>query len=220
MDKEFPKLIIFDWEGTLSDSSYYFLLALNKAAQKWELPPPTAECLAKVHGLSLEAALTIIYPTLEIPLVLQLVSDVKRNYLLLDKKPVLVEGARQVLSFFKDHGVSLAIATAKGRHDLEQDLIATDSAQFFSAIRSAQDSFSKPNPAMVLDLLDVLGMQEKDAVVVGDSKYDILMAKNANVKSVAAVYGNDTEDSLMQAQPDFTIHSIHELQSLFPQRGQ
>jgi phosphoglycolate phosphatase len=86
-----------------------------------------------------------------------------------------------------------------------------DLGEFFSSTRCADQTHSKPHPAMVLEILDELMMQPSQAIVIGDTSHDMLMAQNAGVDRLAVSYGAHEHDDLLAHDPVALLHSFEEV---------
>lgn len=214
--EKMPKLIIFDWDGTIIDSANHVVKCAQLAAVKFNLPVPDAGIVRKAMGLSLSAVIQKTFPELGPVEQTGLIEAFREAYLTLEQGIVPVyESVEEVLQYFKRQDILLAVATGKGRFGLNHDLRLNKLDVYFSATRCGDETFSKPHPAMVLELLEELDVHPNDAIVVGDSSHDILMAKNAHVRSIGVSYGTHTQEELAYYQPDAIISSITELMTLF-----
>ena len=108
-------------------------------------------------------------------------------------------------------GVKLAVATGKSRVGLDRALANTGLAPVFDATRCADETFSKPHPAMLLELMDVLDVQADRVLMIGDTSHDLRMAANAGVDAVAVTYGAHSPDELRACAPAAVVSSVAEL---------
>ena len=111
----------------------------------------------------------------------------------------------------QDAGYLLGVATAKSRRGLDEDLASTGLGGYFVATRTADESRSKPHPQMVLDILDELGLEAKEALVIGDTTHDLFMAHNAGADAAAVLTGSHDRDELSQASPLAYFEDLREL---------
>ena len=105
----------------------------------------------------------------------------------------------------------LAVATGKGRNGLDKALHATGFGQWFHASRCADETCSKPHPQMLEELLGELGVKPENALMVGDTEYDLRMASDAGMASVAVSYGVHSIERLLECGPQTCIHAFSEL---------
>ena len=185
-------LLIFDWDGTVADSTAGIVEALRHAARGAGLDELPATRLRAVIGLGLAEAVHSLHPQAS-PMQAQAMVAGYRDYYrgVAARGTRLFPGARELLAEFGACGLSLAVATGKSRNGLLGALRDTGLEGRFAALRTADDCPSKPHPAMVLELLDELGCSPDRALMIGDSEYDLAMALAAGVRSVAV--GADVE---------------------------
>lgn len=208
------QLIIFDWDGTLLDSQATLYSGLIAACDQFNISCPTKKQFNAIAGLSPEAAMTRLFPNEPMNISKSLVEHYRRTCFTLDSTEiVLFPQVRKVLNHLINEGYWLAIATGKSRSGLDRDLELLGLRPFFSATRTADEASSKPNPQMVYDILDELGLNVKSAVMIGDSEYDISMANCAGMDAVAVSYGMGDEE-ILSSLPILTM--INNFDDLLP----
>ena len=205
------ELIVFDWDGTLYDSSAFIVKCVQQAAEQMGFAIPAAETITQMIGLSVEKATDNVLPELSPMQKAEYIRVYREQVSSIQEKPCLFSGAVEVLKTLKARGFELAIATGKGSAGLKNDLELLEIEDLFSGFRCGDQTFSKPNPAMLNELLEELGVAPEKALVVGDTEYDMLMAKNADVDAVAASYGVHELSRLDFDNVKHTIHDIKEL---------
>jgi phosphoglycolate phosphatase len=205
------RLVIFDVDGTLIDSQLFILGAMRRAfAQAGRPAPPDAQTLAIV-GLSLPHAVARLAPGLTGPEVDEMAELYKSHFMALraetggEAAAPLYPGARAALERLAGRGVGMAVATGKARRGLDHALDGHGLRGFFAASQTADDAPSKPHPAMVLNLLRETGAAAHEAVMVGDTTFDIEMAAAAGVRSVAVSWGYHPVEALRAAGADAVI---------------
>ncbi len=209
MTAEPTRLIVFDWDGTLMDSQARIVACLRAAIRETGLEPRSEEQLRNIIGLGLREALMALYPDADEAAWDALVYHYRRHFLELDDTPsVLFDGAAELVRRLHDQGHFLAVATGKGRQGLNRVLEETGLASCFHATRCADESRSKPHPAMLLEILDVLGIAPEDALMIGDTEYDLLMARNAGVAALGVTYGVHDRARLQACQPLDCVDSL------------
>ena len=178
--------MIFDWDGTVADSTAGIVEALQHAARGAGLDElPTAR-LRAVIGLGLAEAVRSLHPHASQAQAQAMAAGYRTYYRTVAARGTrLFPGARELLDDLGARGLSLAVATGKSRNGLLGALRDTRLESRFAALRTADDCPSKPHPAMVLELLDELGCLPGRALMIGDSEYDLAMARAAGVRSVA-----------------------------------
>ena len=211
MAKHLPyQLLIFDWDGTLMDSVARIVNCLRLASEEvfGEEPRHNNE-LKEVIGLGLREALLKLHPHSS-EKQLQIMADHYRyQYMEVNKTAsTLFEGAEAVLESLENQGYWLAIATGKGRPGLDQVLEITGLEKRFHTTRCASETFSKPHPLMLEEILQQLGMNVEDALMIGDTEYDMEMARNANMDRLGVSYGVHPAERLEKHQPIGCIDNI------------
>jgi phosphoglycolate phosphatase len=126
------------------------------------------------------------------------------HYLSKDTQLKLFDGVPEMLSDLKAAGATLAVATGKSRVGLNRALTATSLHSVFAATRTADETFGKPHPGMLLELIDELMVEPEQMVMIGDTSHDLTMAANAGVHGIGVAYGAHPEQEL-RACPHHTI---------------
>lgn len=194
------ELIVFDWDGTLMDSEGRIVACLQQAARDLGREVPPAGRAREVIGLGLRQAVARLFPDASDSEV-QALSDAYRRHFLADElaHSELFPGARELLEELAEAGRFLAVATGKSRRGLEKELDLTGLRDLFHVTRCADETFSKPNPQMLLEILDYTGREPAQAVVVGDTEFDMQMAANAGTPAVGVGHGVHSADRLLGA---------------------
>ena len=168
--------------------------------------------LKDVIGLGLREALAKLHPAEKERSIEKMAEIYKDQYQKPDNIPYkLFEGVEPLLQDLKNTGFKLAIATGKGRQGLDQVLSTTGLSSHFDITRCASETKSKPHPLMLEEILDSLQMDAEQALMIGDTEYDMEMAVNAGMDRLAVSYGVHAEDRLMRFNPVGCIHDIKEL---------
>ena len=192
------KALIFDWDGTLADSTAQIVQSMQHAAQAAGFPAPSDHDVRQVIGLSLDKALSTVAPNISADQREQLVYHYRRHYLSPANRTVLFVEAAQWLPVFKQH-YWLTVATGKSRAGLVKSLADTASAGYFMATRTVDECASKPHPEMILSLCDELGLQPHEVLMIGDTTHDLMLAANAGADAVAVNTGAHDAATLQQA---------------------
>jgi len=201
-------LVVFDWDGTLMDSTNGIVTALQGACRDLDLPVPTASEASWVIGLSLESAVRRAVPTLTQAQLPQFLERYRIHYLLRDPDLKLFDGINTLLSDLAACNVQLAVATGKSRVGLNRVLAATGLKSMFGATRTADETFSKPHPAMLQELMEELDVQPDRVIMVGDTSHDLNMAKNAGVHGLGVTYGAHTPQELLGCAPQALVDDV------------
>ena len=196
------QLIIFDWDGTLMDSIDKIVLCMQQAAKQQSQSVPTDQEVKNIIGLSLLKAMQQLFPKLSLEQQESLVDAYREQYNTMHHIDTpFYDGIAELLIDLKAKGHTLAVATGKGRNGLNRMMQQTNTEHLFSATVCADESNSKPDPLMIHSLLKALDFSPSQALMVGDSSYDLDMATNAGVKSLGVSYGVHGREVLMQSKP-------------------
>ena len=206
------QLIIFDWDGTLMDSSEKIVNCFNGAATDFTLELPDPMEVKGYIGISLVQAFQNLYPNLEPAVISGLVSAYREHWLFHDHTPMsLFPGVDDGLKRLAEYGYLLAVATGKSWKGLERSLKETDLQSLFTFTRCADQSKSKPDPQMLLDILDYTGLESHNAIMIGDTTYDLQMAKTIDMKGMGVSYGSHSADVLSALSDGLICHDFSEV---------
>ncbi|WP_116473108.1 HAD family hydrolase [Zobellella maritima] len=206
------QLVIFDWDGTLMDSVARIVSSMRGAAGDCGLPLPSPERVRHIVGLSLREAFPVIFGELSNGQTEALFEAYRRHYLELDTTPTpLFGGAAETISQLHGLGYRLAVATGKARVGLDRVLAETGLGSYFHALRGADQAKSKPDPLMLQQILDELQLGPEQAVMVGDSIYDLAMAEAIGMDRIGVTYGVHDRTQLCQHTPVTLIDDIRQL---------
>lgn len=205
------ELIVFDWDGTLMDSADTIVECLLASCHDIHVEPPTREAARHVIGLGLGEALASMLPELPAERHGELVERYRTHFLARDSDVPLFAGAAQTIADLHARGYRLAIATGKSRRGLGRALEQTALGPYFHATRCADESASKPDPRMLLELLDEFGLHADQALMIGDTTHDIRMAQQAGVDCVAVAHGAHRAEDLRALVPLACLQGIAEL---------
>jgi phosphoglycolate phosphatase len=204
-------LIVFDWDGTLMDSTSAIVKCIQAAARDLGLPIPRDDDASHVIGLGLHEAMQAVMPNLEPTLYPRLVERYRIHYLSKHHELVLFDGVRDMLNELSQEGYFLAVATGKSRVGLNRAMNAVGLLSLFDATRCADETFSKPHPAMLQELTRELGQDMRRTVMIGDTTHDLLMASNAGAAAVAVQYGAHPIEQLDACSPMYSAASVPQL---------
>ncbi len=205
-------LVIFDWDGTLMNSEARIVSSIQYAADVCGLPVLPYDDSKQIIGLSLDKAITALYPTIE-PGLVAVVSKVYTQHFLEESKVPMQPyvGALGMLQELFVSGVKLAVATGKSRRGLDAVLAQTGYASYFHITRTPVESASKPDPLMLHQILDKLAVDLSRAVMVGDTTFDMQMAKSIGMDRVALSHGVHDLTQLMPFDPVATFNDLTSL---------
>lgn len=216
-------LLIFDWDGTLADSEALIVGAMQAAISELKLPTRSDREIRELIGLGLNEAMASLYPEFELPQVLQLLEGYRKRWVLSGlKEAPLFPGALDTLRILHAEGYRLAIATGKSRKGLERSLDAhVELRTLLSCSRCADETVSKPDPRMLHELLEQEAVDPGRALMIGDTDYDLIMARSAGMPAVAVACGVHPRERLQLADPLHILGDVTGLQDwLRPSAGE
>ena len=212
-------LVVFDWDGTLMDSTYSIVVAIQNACRDLGLPVPSDQEASWVIGLSLADAFKKAVPTIQPHQIDPFIDRYKYHFLTRDPDLRLFPGNKALLDDLKQRGILMAVATGKSRIGLDRALKNHKLEHYFAATRTADQTASKPNPLMLQEIMEELMVPPDEVVMVGDTTHDIFMAQNAGVHSIAVTYGAHSRQELDAARPSFLVESVDDLRRLLDVYG-
>ncbi len=212
MNKRYD-LIVFDWDGTVMDSTAVIAGSIQAACRDLGLTVPDDETARHVIGLGLDQALRLAVPKLTEAMLPELVARYRYHFLSQDQAIPLFDGARETIAELHGAGYQLGVATGKNRAGLDRALESTDLKKYFHATRTADQTFSKPDPTMLLELMDELAVSAERTLMVGDTTHDVLLAQNANVDVLAVGHGAHPAEQLQALNPLALVQDFTELRA-------
>lgn len=205
------RLIVFDWDGTLMDSVVQIVDAMHAAMRDLELEVLTEDQIKNIIGLGLREAIDALYPGQDDVFLEQFIERYRHYWFALSTQSELFAGAEQTLKLLQEQGLMLAIATGKGRQGLDKVLADTALGDYFQITRCADETTSKPHPQMLHEIMSKLDVKPEQTIMIGDSEYDMEMAHNAGVESIAATYGVHEWERLSPFNPLYRLDELIEL---------
>ncbi len=193
------------------DSEQQIVRTMQASIADLGLEARNAEQCKDIIGLGLKEAIQRLYPGSDDQLLQRLVERYRRHWLSDEKGSDMFPGAEQTLLELKDNGYRLAVATGKGRVGLDKVLDKTGLAHLFDASRCSDETASKPHPQMLNELLEELDVSAGQALMVGDTEYDLQMANHAGIGPVAVSYGVHEVARLLACKPLTCLDRITEL---------
>jgi len=213
------RLLVFDWDGTIADSTALIVSSLRAACADLALPIPDEADVRHVIGLGLVDAVRHVAPSLSRERYAELSAAYRARYLAQDDEIVLFDGVREMLGELERAGHLLAVATGKSRAGLARALEQQGVAGRFVATRCADEGFPKPHPDMLLALMDRTGVGAGETLMIGDTTHDLELARNAGVAALALTHGAHTSTALARCAPLATLGSIAELHAWLRANG-
>ena len=206
------ELLVFDWDGTLMDSEARIVACVEAAVKDLDLPSPGREAIRNIIGLGLREAVHALFPDAGEHLHLDIADRYRNHFFTSTETPSeLFPGAKEVIESLHDEGYLLAVATGKGRTGLDHALESTELGRYFHITRCASETFSKPHPEMLNQIIEEMGVLPGQALMIGDTEYDLQMAANANMPSLAVTYGVHEKARLLLHNPLACFDAISDI---------
>ncbi|WP_114638163.1 HAD-IA family hydrolase [Polynucleobacter necessarius] len=204
-------LIVWDWDGTIMDSTPTIVDCIQQACRDLGFKEPDDTLASSVIGLGIQDSLRRAVPWIE-PIHFQKLTDRFRyHYLAKDHELDLFVGIRELLEKLRAEQYLLGVATGKSRVGLNRSLNHHQIGHLFHETKTADESFSKPHPGMLLELSDALQVPTRRMLMIGDTTHDLDMASNAGVDAVAVTYGAHPPDTLKTAKSLAHVDDVAQL---------
>ena len=204
-------LVVFDWDGTLFDSTALIVRCIQAASRDLGVAVPSDADAAYVIGLGLHDALQHAVPGLPLARYPELSKRYRHHYLARQDELVLFAGTLAMLQALKERNHLLAVATGKSRRGLDDALAHAQLQGLFDATRTADETASKPDPLMLRQLMAQLGVAPERTLMIGDTTHDLLLARNAGTPRVAVSFGAHESEAFAEYEPLFVAHSTAQL---------
>lgn len=203
-------LLIFDWDGTLADSAGHIVNSMQQAITALNLPPRPDQAIRELIGLGVVDAMSRLFPELKVDEVVRLLGEHRRSApgSLAPEAP-LFAGAHEALHGLHGQGYLLAVATGKYRQGLNRSFSAHPFLRpMFSATRCADESADKPDPLMLRQILDETGFKAEQALMIGDTEYDMGMARALGMPALGVSCGVHDAGRLRQAGAEAVLEDV------------
>nr|WP_217450596.1 HAD-IA family hydrolase [Pseudomonas lini] len=212
-------MLIFDWDGTLADSIGRIVESMHVASERSGFQLRDDFAVKGIIGLGLPEAIRTLYPEIGDTELIAFRQHYADHYIASEAVPSpLFEGVIESLEAFRVEGYHLAVATGKARRGLDRVLKSHGWEDYFDITRAADETASKPHPLMLEQILAHCEVRPEQALMVGDSSFDLQMARNAGMDSVAVSYGAQSIDALKLFEPRLAIDRFSELHAWLNQR--
>lgn len=206
-----PKLIIFDFDGTLGDTRQNIIVTMQRTMQMVGLPVKSDEECASTIGLTLDNSFKTMYPDVSAEVAKRCV-DAYREIFMESVEELTLElfpGVSDTLARLDAMGIKMSVASSRQSQSLLLFLERMGIANYFPYVLGSDNvSKHKPDPEPVLKTLRELDYSPSDVLVVGDMPVDIAMAHGADVRAIAVTFGNASREELVEAQADYIIDDI------------
>lgn len=208
-------LLVFDWDGTLIDSTAKIVRCMQLAAEQAGVPVLSHRAICQIIGLGLPEAIAELYPAHDAATRETVRQQYVHFFISVDQTPSpFFAGVEETLHRLRDDGYTLAVATGKSRRGLDRVLQQLGMEHFFHATRCADETRSKPHPQMLHELLAAAGRGAGEALMVGDTHFDMAMAREAGMARVAVSYGAHHREQLLPYEPLACLDAFAELRPL------
>jgi phosphoglycolate phosphatase len=205
-------LIVFDWDGTLMDSTGHIVFCMREAIQQLAMPTLNDQQISHIIGLGLPEAVKTLYPQSSIAEAQALADRYRQIWLNHPFVAPMFNNALDILQKLANQNVLLGVATGKSRRGLDKVLTETGLSDLFVATRCAGECHSKPHPQMLDELVTFCGVNAADTLMIGDTEFDLLMAKNAGANSVGITHGAHDLAVLEACAPEAIVADLFALE--------
>ena len=212
-------LLVFDWDGTLFDSTALITKCIQAACADLLVPLPSDAQASYVIGMGLTEALQHAAPDLPRERYKELGERYRHHYFARQHELVFFKGTVAMLHDLKARGHRLAVATGKSRRGLDEALDTSELRGVFNATRTADETASKPDPRMLVELMDHFQTAPGRTVMIGDTTHDLQLALNAGTASIGVSYGAHDHESFAGFGALHIAHSVAELHAWLAAHG-
>ncbi|MCK5881939.1 MAG: HAD-IA family hydrolase [Sinobacterium sp.] len=209
-------VVVFDWDGTLVNSTAKIVSAMQQAARNESIEVLGDLPIQQIIGLGLPEAMKVLYPHSTQADCLRMQQAYKDAFVTIDNAEAcaLFEGVEYCLAELEARNIRIAVATGKSRKGLDRMLKTYGWSDRFHATRCADETVSKPHPKMLQELSAELNVSPADMFMVGDTTFDLEMAKNAGIRSVGVSYGAHRVSQLEVFSPIAIVDCLRKLPAL------
>jgi phosphoglycolate phosphatase len=204
-------LIVFDWDGTLFDSTALITRCIQAACADVGVDVPSDTDASYVIGMGLAEALQHAAPGLPRERYPELGNRYRHHYFAKQHEIVLFDGTLAMLQALKQRNHWLAVATGKSRRGLDEALNSVQLKGVFDGTRTADETASKPDPRMLLELMREFGAEPQRTLMIGDTTHDLQLAANAGTARIGVGYGAHQPDAFGAFEPLHVAHSVPDL---------
>jgi phosphoglycolate phosphatase len=206
------RLLVFDWDGTLADSEDRIVSAALAAIAMVGLPERSRDSIKTIIGLGMSEAYETLFEGAARELEGRFIASYREHYLANTALPIpLFPGVTDTLRHLHGERYDLAVATGKGRRGLDRDMANNGLSEFFVTTKCADDAPSKPHPGMLLEIMAETNVDSAETLMIGDTAFDLEMARNAGVECVGVRTGVHDADRLLEFDPLVLLDSVAEL---------
>lgn len=204
-------LLVFDWDGTLMDSAAGIVGSMQAAIAETGLPERSPEQMRELIGLGMDDVLARLFPEIEINEVKAILEAYRKRYGMPGQAGELFPGVAETLVKLQRQGYELAVATGKSRAGLDRAMAITGTTDLFGYSRCADESASKPAPDMLEDILLRAATPHEQALMVGDTEFDMAMATSIGVTAVGVACGVHETQRMLDAGAEIVLPDVRAL---------
>ncbi|MEA1081624.1 HAD-IA family hydrolase [Marinobacter qingdaonensis] len=206
------KVVIFDWDGTLVDSVEHIAESLHQAATELGFPAREREAYRDIIGLGMVEALEKLYPGISRDEMNRIREGYGRYFFKKVTTPQNVfAGMADVVADIRGSGRGCSVATGKSRRGLDLALVSSGLGEHFDITRCADETRSKPDPTMLEEIVRFYGIDPSEAVMIGDTRYDLDMAQRLGMPSIGVEWGVHKRDVLGEYAPHAIVDTVSDL---------
>ncbi len=213
------RLVVFDWDGTIMDSTGLIAECIQHAAADCGLPPPTLDAAKHIIGLGLADSTRALFPGADETTLQQFAACYRTRYVPRDGEVLLYQGIETVLKNLAHTDRFLAVATGKPRRGLDRAFAHCGLQHHFHYTRCADEGFAKPHPDMLEKLMAFTAVPAHETLMIGDTTHDMDMAEAAGCDAVGVSYGAHTLDKLAQSAHRVIVPSVAALSAWLDQHA-
>ena len=203
-------LLIWDWDGTLADSAGQIVSTMQQAIAALGLPPREDHQISELIGLGFSDSLSLLFPQMNPATVVQLMREYRERAPSTAYAAPLFAGAADGLAALHGAGYRLAVATGKPRIGLQRSLAAhAQLAPLFLTTRCADETANKPDPLMLREILAETGVAPERALMIGDTEYDVAMARSIGVPALGVACGVHDAGRQLRAGAVAVVEAAH-----------
>ena len=209
------KIAIFDWDGTIVDSVDHIADSLHKAAADLGFPTLEKAAYKNIIGLGMVDALKTLYPDAQDPDIESIRLAYSRYFFSKEATPQQIfPGMTELIVSLRQRGLGAAVATGKSRRGLDAAFQSSGLQSHFDISRCADETRSKPHPKMLEEILAFYQLNPHEAVMIGDTTYDLEMAHRIGMPSIGVRWGVHDDERLSRFSPAAIVGSVTELDAM------
>jgi phosphoglycolate phosphatase len=212
-------LVVFDWDGTISDSTSLIAECIQLAARDLGLDEPAEQEAKSIIGLGLAASTQSLFPGLSDADRMRFALRFREHYVPRDHEAPVYAGIRELLVSLDRPERFLAVATGKPRRGLDRAFTYTGLKPHFHITRCGDEGFSKPHPDMLEHIMDFTGVSANRTLMIGDTTHDLELAENAGTEAVAVTYGAHQRATLSTRPSRAIVDTVAELSAWLGEHG-